>query len=97
MQEKKSERESRSLDILLRFVMFARVNWIDSFLISYSLNKRIEEKSDILDKDSFFSVENPFVDWRLGNGSSKFSVFLVSEAENLRFLSLKNVGFSPFV
>lgn len=62
MQEKKSERESRSLDILLRFVMFARVNWIDSFLISYSLNKRIEEKSDILDKDSFFSVENPFVD-----------------------------------
>lgn len=62
MQEKKSERESRSLDILVRFVMFARVNWIDSFLISYSLNKRIEEKSDILDKDSFFSVENPFVD-----------------------------------
>ena len=62
MQEKKSERESRSLDILLRFVMFARANWIDSFLISSFLNKRIEEKSDILDKDSFFSVGNPFVD-----------------------------------
>lgn len=62
MQEKKSERESRSLDILLRFVMFARVNWIDSFLISYSLNKRIKEKSDILDKDAFFSVGNPSVD-----------------------------------
>ena len=62
MQEKKSERESRSLDISVRFIMFARVNWIDSFLISYSLNKRIKEKSDILDKDSFFSVENPFVD-----------------------------------
>ena len=62
MQEKKSERESRSLDILLRFVMFARANWIDSFLISYSLNKRIEEKSDMLDKDSFFSVGNPSVD-----------------------------------
>lgn len=50
------------MDISVRFIMFARVNWIDSFLISYSLNKRIEEKSDILDKDSFFSVENPFVD-----------------------------------
>ena len=62
MQEKKSERESRSLDILVRFVMFARANWIDSFLISSSLNKRIKEKSDILDKDSFFSVGNPFVD-----------------------------------
>lgn len=62
MQEKKSEEESRSLDILLRFVMFARVNWIDSFLISYSLNKWIEEKSDMLDKDSFFSVGNPSVD-----------------------------------
>lgn len=62
MQEKKSEKESRSLDILVRFVMFVRANWIDSFLISYSLNKRIKEKSDILDKDSFFSVENPFVD-----------------------------------
>ena len=62
MQEKKSERESRSLDISVRFMMFARVNWIDSFLISYSLNKRIKEKSDILDKDSFSSVGNPFVD-----------------------------------
>ncbi|RAL56921.1 hypothetical protein BSK20_01465 [SR1 bacterium human oral taxon HOT-345] len=62
MQEKKSEKESRSLDILLRFVMFARVNWIDSSLISSSLNKRIEEKSDMLDKDSFFSVGNPSVD-----------------------------------
>jgi hypothetical protein len=62
MQEKKSEKESLSLDILVRFVMFARANWIGLFLISYSLNKRIEEKSDILDKDSFFSVENPFVD-----------------------------------
>lgn len=62
MQEKKSEKESLSLDILVRFVMFSGVNWIDSFLISYSLNKRIEEKSDILDKYSFFSVGNPFVD-----------------------------------
>jgi len=62
MQEKKSERESRSLDILLRFMMFARANWIDSFLISSSFNKRIKEKSDMLDKDSFFSVGNPFVD-----------------------------------
>ena len=62
MQEKKSERESRSLDISVRFVMFVRANWIDSFLISYSLNKRIEEKSDILDKDSFFSVGNFSVD-----------------------------------
>ena len=52
MQEKKSEKESLSLDILVRFVMFSGVNWIDSFLISYSLNKRIEEKSDILDKYS---------------------------------------------
>ena len=62
MQEKKSEEESRSLDISVRFMMFARVNWIDSFLISYSLNKWIEEKSDMLDKDSFFSVGNPSVD-----------------------------------
>lgn len=62
MQEKKSERESRSLDISVRFMMFARANWIDSFLISSSLNKRIEEKSDMLDKDSFFSVGNPSVD-----------------------------------
>ena len=62
MQEKKSEKESRSLDILVRFVMFARANWIDSFLISYSLSKRIKEKSDMLDKDSFFSVGNLSVD-----------------------------------
>lgn len=62
MQEKKSERESLSLDISVRFMMFSGVNWIDSFLISSSLNKRIKEKSDILDKDSFFSVGNPFVD-----------------------------------
>ena len=50
------------MDISVRFMMFARANWIDSFLISYSLNKRIKEKSDMLDKDSFFSVGNPFVD-----------------------------------
>ena len=62
MQEKKSERESRSLDISVRFMMFARANWIDSFLISSSLDKRIKEKSDMLDKDSFFSVGNPSVD-----------------------------------
>ena len=62
MQEKKSEKESLSLDISVRFMMFARANWIDSFLISSSLNKRIKEKSDMLDKDSFFSVGNPFVD-----------------------------------
>ena len=62
MQEKKSEKESLSLDISVRFMMFARVNWIDSFLISYSLNKRIKEKSDMLDKDSFFSVGNLSVD-----------------------------------
>ena len=35
---------------------------MDSLLISSSLDKRIKEKSDMLDKDSFFSVGNPSVD-----------------------------------